>query len=107
MVGGLLTSAFLTLEIIPVIVTTWRLEQLLWERLETTAPELLRRLKGRAALAATGAAVAASAGLASLYLSFPGQTLLVSELGAGLVFLAGIAAYVLDRPAARQAVWPR
>ncbi len=33
MVGGLLTSAFLTLEIIPVIVTYWRLEQLLWERL--------------------------------------------------------------------------
>src|SRR4030095_11494127 len=33
MVGGLLTSAFLTLEIIPVIVTYWRLEQLLWSRL--------------------------------------------------------------------------
>ena len=33
MVGGLLTSAFLTLEIIPVVVTYWRHEQLLWERL--------------------------------------------------------------------------
>ena len=36
MVGGLLTSAFLTLEIIPVVVTYWRLEQLLWERLAST-----------------------------------------------------------------------
>src|SRR4029079_18426916 len=33
MVGGLVTSAFLTLEIIPVIVTYWRLEELLWQRL--------------------------------------------------------------------------
>ena len=37
MVGGLLTSAFLTLEIIPVIVTYWRQEQLLWERLQPIA----------------------------------------------------------------------
>ncbi|MEI8257685.1 MAG: efflux RND transporter permease subunit, partial [Deltaproteobacteria bacterium] len=33
MVGGLLTSAFLTLEIIPVIYTYWRYEQLVWGRL--------------------------------------------------------------------------
>ncbi|HVV51258.1 MAG TPA: efflux RND transporter permease subunit, partial [Polyangia bacterium] len=55
MVGGLLTSAFLTLEIIPVIVTYWRLEQLLWERLTSLAPPLLRRLKIAAAIIATGA----------------------------------------------------
>src|SRR5262249_59010170 len=42
MVGGLLTSAFLTLEIIPVVVTYWRQEQLLWERLGALAPERLR-----------------------------------------------------------------
>src|SRR5205085_9710603 len=45
MVGGLLTSAFLTLEIIPVVVTYWRLEQLLWERLAAASGKaLLRRL---------------------------------------------------------------
>jgi len=32
MVGGLISSAFLTLEIIPVVYTYWRAEQLLWER---------------------------------------------------------------------------
>src|SRR5262249_57407535 len=41
MVGGLITSAFLTLEVIPVVVTYWRYEQLLWERLVAVAPERL------------------------------------------------------------------
>src|SRR3954467_11868300 len=45
MVGGLLTSAFLTLEIIPVVVTYWRQEELLWERLQSSGMTLLRRLK--------------------------------------------------------------
>ena len=107
MVGGLLTSAFLTLEIIPVIVTYWRLEQLLWERLAPSAPELLRRLRGDAAVASIGAAVAVAVGVASLYVAFPGRTLLFGELAAGLVFLVGIASYVLHRPAARQVIWPR
>jgi hypothetical protein len=107
MVGGLLTSAFLTLEIIPVVVTYWRLEQLLWERLGSTGPELLRRLKVDALVAAIGAAAAAALGLASIYLAFPGRTLLFGELLAGLIFLGGIASYVLHRPAARQVVWPR
>jgi copper/silver efflux system protein len=107
MVGGLLTSAFLTLEIIPVVVTYWRLEQLLWERLESAAPDLLRRLKLDALAAALGAGVAAALGVASLYLTFPGRTLLFGETAAALFFLAGVAADVLHRPAARQVVWPR
>jgi copper/silver efflux system protein len=32
MVGGLVTSAFLTLELIPVVYTYWRYEELLWQR---------------------------------------------------------------------------
>jgi copper/silver efflux system protein len=32
MVGGLVTSAFLTLEIVPVVYTYWRYEQLVWRR---------------------------------------------------------------------------
>ncbi len=107
MVGGLITSAFLTLEIIPVVVTYWRLEQLLWERLESSGQELLRRLKLDALLAAIGAAAAAAIGLTGIYLTFPGKTLLLGEMLAGLVFLGGIASYVLHRPAARQVVWPR
>ena len=106
MVGGLLTSAFLTLEIIPVIVTYWRLEQLLWERLQALGSDLLRRLKVDAAIAAVGATVAAALGMASIYLAFPGRSLLLGEIIAGIVFLGGTAAYVLHRPAASQVVWP-
>ena len=107
MVGGLLTSAFLTLEIIPVIVTYWRLEQLLWDRLNALdATELLRRLRTDAAIAAIGAALVAGLGVASIYLTFPGRGLLVSELASGLVFLGGVSSYILHRPAARQMVWP-
>jgi Cu(I)/Ag(I) efflux system membrane protein CusA/SilA len=107
MVGGLITSAFLTLEIIPVVVTYWRLEQLLWERLAAAGPALLRRLKADALTAAIGAGIAAALGVATLYLTFPGRSLLLGELAAGLVFLAGVASYALHRPGARQLVWPR
>jgi Cu(I)/Ag(I) efflux system membrane protein CusA/SilA len=107
MVGGLLTSAFLTLEIIPVIVTYWRLEQLLWERLTSLrSGSLLRRLKIDGAIAAVGATAAAALGVASLYLTFPGHRLISGEILAGSVFLGGLAAYLLHRPAARQVVWP-
>jgi len=107
MVGGLLTSAFLTLEIIPVIVTYWRLEQLLWGRLtELGARELLRRQQIDAAIAAAGAALAAGLGVASIYVTFPGQSLVLGEIAAGLVFLGGVASYILHRPAARRVVWP-
>jgi Cu(I)/Ag(I) efflux system membrane protein CusA/SilA len=55
MVGGLLTSAFLTLEIIPVVYTYWRLWQLRHGRLphverpSALAPELDRGLNSRPA----------------------------------------------------------
>src|SRR5262249_37060981 len=106
MVGGLLTSAFLTLEIIPVVVTYWRLEQLLWERLAGLAPDLLRRLKIDAAIVAAGAAIATALGVLSLYVTFPGHSLGLAELAAALIFHGGAAAYVLHRPAARRRVWP-
>ncbi len=107
MVGGLLTSAFLTLEIIPVVVTYWRLEQLLWERLQSAGIELLRRLKVDALIAAIGASLAAALGVTSIYLTLPGRTLVLGEVLAGLVFSAGIVSYLVHRPAARQVVWPR
>src|SRR6185295_7354510 len=93
MVGGLVTSAFLTLEIIPVVVTYWRNEQLLWERLIVAGRAQLDRLRAAAVIIAAGASLAAALGLASIYVTFPRQTLLLGELGAAAVFLAGVAAY--------------
>jgi Cu(I)/Ag(I) efflux system membrane protein CusA/SilA len=106
MVGGLLTSAFLTLEIIPVIVTYWRQEELLWQRLAATGSALLRRLHIDAAIITAGATVAALLGIVSIYTTFSGRALAFAEIAAGIVFLAGIAAYVLHRPAAMKMVWP-
>ena len=107
MVGGLITSAFLTLEIIPVVVTYWRYEQLLWERLESEAPQLLRALRRDALVIAIGASAGAALLVAGLLLSVPSFWLRAGEILAAAIFLAGSGSYLLRRPAARQAIWPR
>src|SRR5512133_2965104 len=66
MVGGLLTSAFLTLEIIPVIYTYWRYEQLLWERLGDRGPRALGELVRWATVVKCGWGGLAAVGLAAI-----------------------------------------
>jgi copper/silver efflux system protein len=106
MVGGLVTSAFLTLEMIPVLSTYWRQEQLLWEQLAPLAPGALDRLK-RAATALALALLALGALLLSpIYVAVSSKLLL-----AGVILAAGVAAgalfaYLARRPAARRLVWP-
>ena len=105
MVGGLITSAFLTLEIIPAIVTYWRYEQLLWEKLEEIDLAALRSLKQWRAVIAVGAGLAVATLVSGLYLDRVG---LVGNLvlGVGIaIFVTGLIAYFLRRPAARQLVW--
>jgi Cu(I)/Ag(I) efflux system membrane protein CusA/SilA len=106
MVGGLITSAFLTLEIIPAIVTYWRYEQLLWDRLEGLDPALLRVLRTWRAVIAVGAGLVAVTGLACLYLDVP-RFASLTAVGIGVAAcIVGVAAYVTRRPAARALVWP-
>ena len=88
MVGGLITSAFLTLEIIPSIVTYWRYEQLLWEKLAGIDPDLLVALKRWRSLIAAGGALLTATLLSPLYLVLPAG---LFEIAAGLgltLFLA-------------------
>jgi Cu(I)/Ag(I) efflux system membrane protein CusA/SilA len=106
MVGGLLTSAFLTLEIIPVVVTYWRQEELLWDRLVALAPERLRVLRSAIAAITVGAALAALLAVARVYVTIPAGVFVAAELAATAIFLGGIAAYLLRRPAAYAIVWP-
>jgi Cu(I)/Ag(I) efflux system membrane protein CusA/SilA len=106
MVGGLLTSAFLTLEIIPVVVTYWRQEQLLWERLVGLSPERLRGLRLAAAALAAGAALAVLLAAARIYVTIPAGPFAAGQLAAAAIFLGGLASYLLRRPAARAVVWP-
>jgi Cu(I)/Ag(I) efflux system membrane protein CusA/SilA len=106
MVGGLVTSAFLTLEIIPAIVTYWRYEQLLRERLAGMAPDLLAVLERWTAVIASGAGLITAALLARLYVDLPGPTF-PAALAIGLAMvLGGSTAYLLRRSTARQLVWP-
>jgi Cu(I)/Ag(I) efflux system membrane protein CusA/SilA len=106
MVGGLVTSAFLTLEIIPAIVTYWRYEQLLWERLEPLDPRLLAVLKSWRAVIAAGAGLVVAVALASLYAEIPRFAFLgIIAVGAA-AFVVGLVAYFASRPAARAQVWP-
>jgi Cu(I)/Ag(I) efflux system membrane protein CusA/SilA len=106
MVGGLFTSAFLTLEIIPVIYTYWRQEQLLWDRLAELDPARLRGLQVLAVIQRAGWAALALLGAASFYLNLRGWTLaLLACPVVALVVLAG-GLYLARRPAARRLVWP-
>jgi Cu(I)/Ag(I) efflux system membrane protein CusA/SilA len=106
MVGGLVTSAFLTLEIIPVVYTYWRQEQVLWERLGDLGSGRLALLRRWTRVQQAGWGIAVALLAAAFFLRVP----LSSWWGAlalpfGLVVL-GSAAYLKERPAARAQVWP-
>ena len=111
MVGGLVTSAFLTLEIIPVIYTYWRLEQLLHERLVELDPRRRARLRAAGWSLAGAALVAALVPVVPIYddllaVTVPAIALHAALLFAGVVAIGASAAYLALRPAAHRAVWP-
>jgi copper/silver efflux system protein len=106
MVGGLLTSAFLTLEIIPVIYTYWRQEQLLWERLASLDPRQLGRLRASVAVLSAGWGLLVAALVSTLYLDWPGVLFKTAVGACATAIVLGTAAYLAQRPAARAKVWP-
>jgi len=106
MVGGLLTSAFLTLEIIPVISTYFRYEELLWERLRELAPSKLRALSAAAAVHGAGFALIALMLASLIYVSLPVWALRAALTAGALAVLGGAGVYLLLRPAAKRLVWP-
>jgi hypothetical protein len=106
MVGGLITSAFLTLEIIPVVYTYWRQEQLLWERLAPIDPERLHRLRRFATVQQAGWALLALVGIAAVYTDLSRPVLTLALLVPAAAVVGGLALYVKERPAARRLVWP-
>jgi hypothetical protein len=106
MVGGLLTSAFLTLEIIPVIYTYWRQEQVLWERLAPLDAPLLARLRRLAVVQKAGWMALAGVGVAAFYVTLPAWSFWAAAGLCLTVSLGGAAAYLNARPAARALAWP-
>ena len=105
MVGGLITSAFLTLEIIPVIYTYWRYEQLLWERLASLDPTRLARLQAFTSLLATGWAALVATSVSLLYVQWPRPALHLAVVAGSLAIVAGLVLYLLARPQAKRLAW--
>jgi len=106
MIGGLITSAFLTLEIIPVIYTYWRQEQILWERLAPLDPPRLSRLRVAMTGQGLGWLLAIAALVSTIYLTIPRKTLMTVLVGAATVVVTSTLAYLVLRPGARRQVWP-
>jgi copper/silver efflux system protein len=106
MVGGLITSAFLTLEIIPAIVTYWRYEQLLWQRLASVDREWLAALRRLAEMIGVGAALLLALPVARLYVTVPGAVQAVVLAVGIFAFASGLIIYMVVRPRARRLVWP-
>jgi Cu(I)/Ag(I) efflux system membrane protein CusA/SilA len=106
MVGGLVTSAFLTLEIIPVVYTYWRQEQVLWERLAALDPARQRALASWATVQKAGWSALAVVGVAAAYASIPRPALVLLVGTASAVVALGTAQYLGRRPAAKRLVWP-
>ncbi|MBI4821394.1 MAG: efflux RND transporter permease subunit [Deltaproteobacteria bacterium] len=105
MVGGLLTSAFLTLEIIPVVYTYWRYEELLFERLELEAPLLRRRLELIARVLVVALVGVAGLAISTLYVDWPPTRVVWGMSGfGGLALIAGLS-YVISRGPAKRAAF--
>jgi len=106
MVGGLITSAFLTLEIIPVIYTYWRQEQVLWERLGPLDGARLALLQRWTTVQQVGWGGLVLAGLAAIYLPAPAWAFWAAAAVSLAVVMVGTTRYLSARPAARSLVWP-
>ena len=106
MVGGLITSAFLTLEIIPVIYTYWRQEQLLWERLGPIDSARLRRLRLLTTMHQASWVLLAAIGVAAVYTGWPRPVLAASAIAAGLAVAGTFLLYLRERPEAARLAWP-
>ncbi len=102
MVGGLVTSAFLTLEIIPVIYTYWRYDQLIHRKLGERAPALLAELRRLLVIVKTAGALLAASLVLRLYLEGYDGWLSVAHVAGGAAFLLGAAAYVWARRRAKE-----
>jgi Cu(I)/Ag(I) efflux system membrane protein CusA/SilA len=106
MVGGLITSAFLTLELIPVVSTYWRQEQLMWELLESADSRRLFRLQLASYVLGFGCFLLAAALVSTIYVALP-QSWMNLALGiAAAAIIGGAGSYLRQRPTARRLAWP-
>ncbi|MBC7174160.1 MAG: efflux RND transporter permease subunit, partial [Polyangiaceae bacterium] len=97
MVGGLVTSAFLTLEIIPVIYTYWRNEQLIRQRVDSAVPALADELDRFAWIVRLGGAALVGALAVHLYTEAPAGTVQSIVVAGGAAIALGSLGYAWAR----------
>ncbi|MDQ3034954.1 MAG: efflux RND transporter permease subunit [Myxococcota bacterium] len=97
MIGGLVTSAFLTLEIIPVIYTYWRYEQLLHRRLAEHAPALRAELLHLVTIVRAGGAILIGSLALRLYVDGHEPALMAAHVAGGAALALGSLVYVWAR----------
>ncbi len=102
-----MTSAFLTLELIPVIVTYVRQEELLWERLRALDPHRQRSLAWWAGLAGGALAFELLLFASRAYVTWHGGTFTVLLIAGAAAFLGALAIYLAQRRPAYAQIWPR
>lgn len=102
MVGGLVTSAFLTLEIIPVIYTYWRNEQLLWRRLDERAFPILQWLQRNVIALKVAAALGLGWVAMKLYVESPPPWVRSAAVAVVVASVALLIAYPVLRHRARR-----
>ncbi|HSC86462.1 MAG TPA: efflux RND transporter permease subunit [Polyangiaceae bacterium] len=102
MVGGLVTSAFLTLEIIPVIYTYWRGEQLLWRQLEQAAAPAFAWLRRLVLVLQVAGTVLLLSLVGRLYLAEAPRWIHAATLAAASALVAALVAYTWVRHRAQR-----
>ncbi len=106
MVGGLVTSAFLTLEIIPVIYTYWRGEQLLFRKLADVSAPILIWLQRPLLVLKVSATLLVASLVSQLYVQSPQPWLKLVPAVAGAGIVVTLTAYLLLRSRAKQLLSP-
>jgi Cu(I)/Ag(I) efflux system membrane protein CusA/SilA len=104
MVGGLLTSAFLTLEIIPVIYTYWRNEQLLWRKLAVLDRRRLRVLETLQRTITAALLVVVAGIVVRLYRAQPPSPVALATTVAGAIAITAMLGYWFARQKAHRTV---
>jgi Cu(I)/Ag(I) efflux system membrane protein CusA/SilA len=97
MVGGLVTSAFLTLELIPVVYTYWRNEELVGRKLKAHAPALFDELGRHVTLIRGGGALIVLAVALRLYVPAAQHYALPAGLTGAFTIALFMGAYLWTR----------
>jgi hypothetical protein len=93
-------------EIIPVIYTYWRYEQLLWDRLGEIADPALPRLRALATVHGIAWALLVTASVTRIYVAIAWPTMHLILAAPSIAVAMTAALYAISRSPAKHRIWP-